>query len=618
SSIPPLRTNDWDPVANDWVYINDYGVSPTPSIGLDGTIYILGKSGNLHAITRHGTQISKINSNWPVALPRYTEDTLVELTGSPAIGMDGEIYVKSWEGFFNFTLSSIKPDGVLNWNQSIESSDIFTAGDPVLTSDGNVFVTAWGLQIINRSTGNIDWENSNYFGGGTSAIDNQGNIYVEYGPAFLTLERDNSIPDVVSYLGVSPERYGPNDTMFGSQPAISENGTLYVAGGEGLYVWNAASEGAHKSTWPMFGGDARRTFDVRTNYDQISVVKIEEPADGRYFDLGSTVTFRAAATDTDLIDISSNIEWVSNVDGLIGTGAVIQYSQLSDNYHEITARVTDSNGVVLSAKTNILVCAYDDLDADNLPDCYEFAWGLNPADPSDASADLDGDGLSNIDEFNLGTHIANPDTDYDHIPDGFEVDQGSNPLAIDSDTDLDGDGYDNMQTYVASVLPDNNVPVINIIEPADGAEYNEGDTVILSATANDAEDGDLGSNIIWSSDVDGALGTGTAINVSLGAGAHVITASVTDSGTANAQPATTTANVSVQVHHSTAVPGDVNGDGVLTVADVVLVQQHVLGIAALTQEQVSIVDLYPPQAPDGVITISDVLLMQQSLVNGGQ
>lgn len=43
-----------------------------------------------------------------------------------------------------------------------------------------------------------------------------------------------------------------------------------------------------------------------------------------------------------------------------------------------------------------------DSDSDFMPDGFEAAHGLNPADPSDAGSDLDGDSLSNIQEFQMG------------------------------------------------------------------------------------------------------------------------------------------------------------------------------------------------------------------------
>jgi len=48
--------------------------------------------------------------------------------------------------------------------------------------------------------------------------------------------------------------------------------------------------------------------------------------------------------------------------------------------------------------------ANPDADGDSLPDAWERANGLNPADPSDASGDPDGDGASSAFEFSCGTH----------------------------------------------------------------------------------------------------------------------------------------------------------------------------------------------------------------------
>ena len=64
-----------------------------------------------------------------------------------------------------------------------------------------------------------------------------------------------------------------------------------------------------------------------------------------------------------------------------------------------------------------------DLDDDNdgLPDDIELANGLDPLSLDDASSDKDGDGLTNLEEHQLGTDISDPDTDGDGSADGDEV-----------------------------------------------------------------------------------------------------------------------------------------------------------------------------------------------------
>ena len=96
-----------------------------------------------------------------------------------------------------------------------------------------------------------------------------------------------------------------------------------------------------------------------------------------------------------------------------------------------------------------------DDDGDRLPDEWELANGLNPLDASDATTDLDGDGLSNEDEHHIHHTKANElDSDGDGMDDGWEVEYQLNPNdTADGQMDPDGDGYSNTEEYLAETDP---------------------------------------------------------------------------------------------------------------------------------------------------------------------
>jgi hypothetical protein len=50
-----------------------------------------------------------------------------------------------------------------------------------------------------------------------------------------------------------------------------------------------------------------------------------------------------------------------------------------------------------------------DDDNDRLPDAWEIKYGLNTKDATDASGDMDNDGITNVDEYNKGTDPTKPD-----------------------------------------------------------------------------------------------------------------------------------------------------------------------------------------------------------------
>ena len=80
---------------------------------------------------------------------------------------------------------------------------------------------------------------------------------------------------------------------------------------------------------------------------------------------------------------------------------------------------------------------------------------------------------------------------------------------------------------------------VDILSPATGSSFSLGGSPVtfplmpfdVTGKAIDAETGDVSSTIVWTSDLDGALGTGAVVAVTLTTlGAHVITATCTVTG----------------------------------------------------------------------------------------
>ncbi|MCK5560155.1 MAG: hypothetical protein KAJ51_06160 [Thermoplasmata archaeon] len=102
-----------------------------------------------------------------------------------------------------------------------------------------------------------------------------------------------------------------------------------------------------------------------------------------------------------------------------------------------------------------IIAPNNDTDGDGMPDWWEnlYLEGLDPIQP-DAHEDPDGDGLLNIEEYESLSSPLKQDTDEDGLPDRWEVEYGLSPTDggwLDKNNgaygDPDGDGYTNLEEY---------------------------------------------------------------------------------------------------------------------------------------------------------------------------
>jgi hypothetical protein len=100
-----------------------------------------------------------------------------------------------------------------------------------------------------------------------------------------------------------------------------------------------------------------------------------------------------------------------------------------------------------------------DTDGDGMPDVFEVTYGLDPLNSNDASGDADNDGLTNLAEYQAGSNPLMADSNGDGVRDG---DAGGDPLAVETTP-----------------------PTASITQPVTGSTVNAGQTITLSATAQD-------------------------------------------------------------------------------------------------------------------------------------
>ncbi len=189
------------------------------------------------------------------------------------------------------------------------------------------------------------------------------------------------------------------------------------------------------------------------------------------------------------------------------------YNANIDKGKSVTIGFSGEKGTELDIPDNIVVKSYNsgdsesddmDTDGDGLADSLEKAFGLDCknadtdgdglsdyqevymtwTDPlkkdtdgngvSDADEDLDGDGLSNIEEITYGTHPAFADTDKDNLTDGEEIlEYQSDPLVEDTD----GDGLDDYDDVVLGFSP--------LLQDTDGNGVLDPDEKLDQTAVND-------------------------------------------------------------------------------------------------------------------------------------
>ncbi len=295
-------------------------------------------------------------------------------------------------------------------------------------------------------------------------------------PTFTGSAGVGYFPNQNEWYSPNPGEYGPDVTLnriAGVQYRINSGAWQNASAVDGAF--DEPTEAYTFTTAPLL--DGTYTFEVRTldssgnstgtpyPSDTLTIfghVNVTVLADPLVIPSAGTTQLTGSATDENGHNIVS-YEWD---DGGAG-GVFLPSATITGPAYTAAANTSGSDRVInlaLSATcdgippttgTNaITITVKFDFDGDGMADWWEQQWGLDQLSPADASLDNDGDGLTNLQEYQNLTNPGSSDTDADGMPDNWEVQHALDPnSAADASIDTDHDGLTALQEYQAGTDP---------------------------------------------------------------------------------------------------------------------------------------------------------------------
>lgn len=311
----------------------------------------------------------------------------------------------------------------------------------------NTSITINGTAISNTSC--YSWNTTAYPDGWYNITATAADMAENTGRHEIWVEVDNTPPELsVNELNDNPTLTEPQYRINGTVEAgaiLTINGNLTSHSGTFAYTTNvtegtntitvtATDAGGNTATWTK---TRMVDTDLLPDYYELNVTGTD-PLDG---DSDSSLTPENEAGNgiTDDMETFGSDNLPTLINMRIGTDPLKEDTDadgLTDEFELLKlGLLTDP----LSGTTDGIQDTEADLDQDGLTNLEEQTYGTDPLVP-----DTDGDGLTDKEEITAGSDPLNKDTDGDGLEDGSEILLGTDP----NNPDSDGDGLaDSVETY---------------------------------------------------------------------------------------------------------------------------------------------------------------------------
>ena len=294
-------------------------------------------------------------------------------------------------------------DGLSDYDEAIVYNTSVSSYD----TDGDGFADNYELEngldpLLSNET--IDTDGDGFFDSieyqiGTDWNDSR-SVPSYYGSVLMNFN-DGQIPDVLKFSGVENNNWKVNSNIYSSgvlayYPSEDNKTTVmswtgYFEKGQFSFDWKAKSSFSNLKVT----GDADLYYRAPDDLENV-VIDLERG----FYRFTWTISATFAQEHNDIAAIIDNIKFIA---------------------------------------TNA------DTDGDGMPDSWEQTHGLDPFNSADGSGDIDGDALTNLQEYQYSTDVNKGDSDGDTLNDYQELMvHDTSPVNIDTD----GDGlFDHLEIY---------------------------------------------------------------------------------------------------------------------------------------------------------------------------